>query len=147
MYIYINFVTKKYFQEITDLFFNISVTNEIPDYPLNSIQPTEPTNVLDDGVCIVCEFAMQYIDKAIGNEKTRDKIEKVVHGVCNHLPKTVATDCNHFVDEYADVVISILSKDVSPKEVCTMIGLCKTSIQQLRGTLFLDKLIRTNRYY
>lgn len=76
---------------------------------------------------------MQYIDKAIGNEKTRDKIEKAVHGVCNHLPKTVSKECNKFVDEYADAMMSILSEDVSPKEACTVLGLCKVSMIQIQG--------------
>lgn len=110
--------------------FYISVTNEIPDYPLAS---AEPKNVIDDATCIVCEYAMQYVDKVIGNEKTREKIEKVVHGVCNHLPKSLASECNEFVDKYADVVITILSQDVSPKEVCAMIGLCKSSVPHVRG--------------
>lgn len=108
------------------------LTNEIPEYPLHMIQPT---NIVDDGVCIICEFAMQYIDKAIGNQKTRDKIEKAVHGVCNHLPKTVAKECNDFVDEYADVVISILSQDVSPKEACTLLGLCNVSMVQIQESI------------
>lgn len=78
---------------------------------------------------------MQYVDKAIGNKKTRDKIEKAVHGVCNHLPKTVSKECNQFVDEYADALISVLSEDVSPKEVCTMLGLCKVNMIQIQGTI------------
>ncbi|XP_071553220.1 prosaposin isoform X1 [Temnothorax nylanderi] len=108
------------------------LTNEIPEYPLRILQPT---NFLDDGVCIICEFAMQYIDKAIGNQKTRDKIEKAVHGVCNHLPKTVAKECNSFVDEYADALISILSEDVTPKEACTVLGLCKVSMIQIQESV------------
>lgn len=111
---------------------NISVTNEIPNYPLHAVQ-TE--NTLNDGVCTICEFAMQYIDKVIGNKKNRDEIERAVHGVCNHLPKTVAKDCNQFVDEYADAVISILAEDVSPKEACTLLGLCKISMMQIQGMI------------
>lgn len=76
---------------------------------------------------------MQYVDKAIGNEKTREKIEKVVHGVCNHLPKTVGAECNDFVDKYADIVIQILSQNVTPKEVCSMMGLCKVDMHQIQG--------------
>lgn len=84
---------------------------------------------------------MRYIDKVIGNKKNRDEIEKVVHGVCNHLPKTVAKDCNHFVDVYADAVIDILVEDVSPKEACTLLGLCKISIIQIQGMIILGKNI------
>ncbi|KAL6260537.1 hypothetical protein P5V15_008060 [Pogonomyrmex californicus] len=108
------------------------LTNEIPEYPLHIIQPT---SILDDGVCIICEFAMQYIEKAIGNKKTRDKIETAVHGVCNHLPKTVAKECNDFVDEYADALISVLSNDISPKEACTVLGLCKVSMEQIQESV------------
>lgn len=113
-------------------FFYILVTNEIPNYPLSSAGPKD---LIDDGVCIICDYAMQYIDKVIGKEKTREKIEKMVHGVCNHLPKSLASECNQFVDKYADIVITILSQDVSPKEVCVMIGLCKSSVPHAKGTL------------
>lgn len=107
------------------------LTNEIYTYPLHIV----PTNTLDDGVCTICEFAMRYVDKVIGNEKNRNAIEKAVHDVCNHLPKTVAKDCNHFVDEYADALISILAEDVSPKEACTLLGLCQISIIQIQDSV------------
>lgn len=109
------------------------ITNEIPEYPLHI--PVQSMNTLDDGVCIICEFIMQYVDKAIGNQKTRDKIEKAVHSVCNHLPKTVGKECNEFVDEYADALISILSEDVTPKEACTVLGLCKVSMIQIQESV------------
>lgn len=115
----------------TENIFNISVTNEIPEYPLHIVQPT---NSLSDSGCVICEFVMKYIDKEIGNKKARDKIENVVHGVCNHLPKTVAKECNDFVDNYADTVIRILSEDVSPKEACRVLGLCTVSMVQIQGT-------------
>lgn len=115
------------------------LSNEIPKYPLHILQPT---NVLDDGICIVCEFAMQYIDKAIGDKKTRDKIEKAVHHVCDYLPRTVSKDCNHFVEEYADAVINILADDVSPKEVCTIIGLCKVNMIQIQESVMECALCR-----
>ncbi|EFN88386.1 prosaposin [Harpegnathos saltator] len=115
------------------------LTNEIPDYPLTS---TEPKNLIDNGMCIVCEYAMQYIDKAIGNEKTREKLEKMVHGVCNHLPKSLASECNQFVDKYADVVITILSQDVTPKEVCVMMNLCKNSVPHVKESIMECGLCR-----
>jgi len=112
---------------------NISVTNEIPEYPSHTVQPT---NILDHSVCIICEFAVEYIYKVIANNTTRDWIKKVVHGVCNHLPKTVANYCNEFVDDYADTIINTLSELVSsPKKTCTVLSLCKKSIVQIRGTV------------
>ncbi|KMQ91333.1 proactivator polypeptide, partial [Lasius niger] len=88
---------------------NEILTNEIPNYPLHAVQAE---NTLNDGVCTICEFAMQYVDKVI-----------------------VAKDCNQFVDEYADAVISILAEDVSPKEACTLLGLCKISMMQIQESV------------
>lgn len=119
-------------------FLYISVTNEIPDYPLSSTEFVNK-NLIDGGICIACEYAMQYIDKVIGNEKSREKIEKMVHSVCNHLPKSLSLECNQFVDKYADAVITILSEDVSPKEVCVMVDLCKSSVPHIKGTLTWKK--------
>ncbi|XP_012523993.1 prosaposin [Monomorium pharaonis] len=116
------------------------LTNEIPEYPLHIFQPT---NILDDSVCIICEFAMQYIDKTIGNNKTRAKIEKAVHGVCNYLPKTVAKECNEFVDEYADALISVLAEDVTPKEACTVLGLCKVNMKKIQESISECALCRS----
>lgn len=110
------------------------ITNEIPNYPIRPKDHPKSAHDKDVG-CVICEFAMQYIDKIIGTKKNKDEIEKVVHGVCNHLPKTVSQECNHFVDEYADVVIDLLVKDMTPKEVCTVIGLCQVNEKQMRESI------------
>jgi len=117
----------------------ISVTNEIPEY---SSDIDQPTNVLD-GVCLICEYAMHYIDNVIDNNKTRDRIEKLIHGVCKHLPKIDVDDCNKFVNDNADAVITILSEEVSPKEACKILDLCKVTMTQIQGAVI--KIITT--YY
>lgn len=107
------------------------MTNEIPNFPLH---PVLQKPVKDDAECVVCEFVMQYIEKAMSNKKTKDEVESIIHGVCNHLPKTISQECNQFVHQYADVVIDLLIQEVSPKEICTMIGLCGDSRVQMKGT-------------
>jgi len=93
-------------------------------------------NILEDSACTICEFAMQSIAKEIGNSKTRVVIERVVGGVCNHLPKTVGKYCFEFVDNYVDAIIVMLSEVVStPKESCTYIGFCKTMLMLFKGTM------------
>lgn len=107
----------------------LSVTNEIPDS-----QNTEMSiDTVANPDCVICEFIMYHVDKALGDEKEKDKIERVVHGICNHLPKTVSHKCNNFVSKYGNVVIDILSKDVSPKEICTMMGLCSKYDLEMKG--------------
>ncbi|XP_051165027.1 prosaposin isoform X2 [Leptopilina boulardi] len=108
------------------------ITNEIPNF---SLHPTVKKSLKDDTECVICEFIMQYLEKALSNKKTKEEIEHVVHVICNHLPKTVSKECNQFVDDYAEVVIDLLSKDVSPKEVCSMISLCNTTMQDFKKSV------------
>nr|XP_003705001.1 PREDICTED: prosaposin [Megachile rotundata]XP_012144582.1 PREDICTED: prosaposin [Megachile rotundata]XP_012144583.1 PREDICTED: prosaposin [Megachile rotundata] len=102
------------------------MTNEIPD---TSVAPVADKSTF----CVVCEFAMHYVDKALGNEKEKSKVEKAVHTVCNHLPKTISRECNQFVVKYGDAVIDIITKDVSPKQVCTMMGLCSVFEKRVKA--------------
>ncbi|XP_043672943.1 prosaposin [Vespula pensylvanica] len=109
------------------------MTNEIPDFlPL---QPNIQNKLNDSSSCVMCEFVMQYVDKAMSKKKTRDEIEHIVYGICNHLPKTISKECNKFVSQYADAVIQILSEDVTPKEVCTMIGFCTIDTRRIRESM------------
>jgi saposin len=112
------------------------VTNEILDEPLAN---TFESNFLKNEACTFCEIVMQYIEKAIGKKNSREHIENVIHSMCNHLPKSFAKDCNNFVDEYGDVLITILADEISPKEICSILGLCKVSLKQVEGTLFGKK--------
>ena len=106
------------------------MTNEIPNFPLH---PVIEKSIKDDAECVVCEFIMQYVEKAMSHKKTKDEVEKVIHAVCNHLPKSISIECNQFVNQYAEVVIDLLVQEVSPKEICTLIGICDTTGVQMQG--------------
>lgn len=101
------------------------MTNEIPDYPPYIVNNEKSAKVEEDAECAICEFVMQYVEKAMSSRKTKDEIEHFIHGVCNHLPKHMSEKCNNFVNEYAEIVIELLAQEVSPKEICTIVDLCK----------------------
>ncbi|CAK9829953.1 PSAP [Anthophora retusa] len=107
------------------------LTNEIPNAPLS---PEITKHTKENTACAICEFVMQVIDEQLDNEKEKDKIESVVHGVCNHLPETVSGKCNSFVNKYGDAIIELITKDVSPKQLCTLLALCTNSPQELEET-------------
>ncbi|XP_015439486.1 PREDICTED: prosaposin [Dufourea novaeangliae] len=98
------------------------LTNEIPD--VVSFDDDMSIENQKSTTCIVCEFAMRHVDKALGNDKSKQKVEKVVHDVCKHLPKTISRECNKFVEKFAGTIIDIVTKDISPHQVCTFVGLC-----------------------
>lgn len=76
---------------------------------------------------------MEYLEKAMSKKSTKDEIEKLIHEVCEYLPKSAAKSCDNFVNEYADIVITLLSQEVSPREICTLINACEDKIQQIKG--------------
>lgn len=54
----------------------------------------------------------------------QDEIKAAVHGICNHLPKTIGKECNDFVNQYADAVIQLLVASLKPDEICAVMKLC-----------------------
>lgn len=117
------------------------MTNEIPDYPIglpnfpmksenfDSDKSEDESQMIkgfkEDAECAVCEFVMQYIEKVVSTRKSKDEIEHELHKVCAHLPRRMTNKCNEFVNEYGEIVIELLTQEVSPKEICTIISLCK----------------------
>lgn len=61
------------------------------------------------------------------------EIKILVHDICNYMPRTVASECNKFVDQYADLVITLLAQTMDPKSVCTEIKLCKPTRSMISG--------------
>lgn len=42
------------------------------------------------------------------------------------MPKSVSPQCSKFVDQYADLIFTLLNS-VPPKEICKQMGLCPTA--------------------
>ena len=99
------------------------LTNELPQYENEQLQNLKN----DDTVCVMCEFALARIDAMLKNNSTEEEIKTVVHNICNHLPKSVSPQCNKFVDQYADLVITLLAQEIDPKKVCAEMHLCNKS--------------------
>ncbi|XP_054003194.1 uncharacterized protein LOC128889529 isoform X2 [Hylaeus anthracinus] len=101
------------------------LTNEIPDTSVNFEIENE-----EGATCVICEYAMRFVDKELGSEKARNRVENSVRTVCKHLPKTLSQSCAQFVNKYGDAIINVITKDVSPKEVCKFMELCASYMQE-----------------
>ncbi|CAB0040365.1 unnamed protein product [Trichogramma brassicae] len=111
------------------------MSNEIPMGPTYVVSVPDEPEVSSNTECVVCEFVMQYLEKAMNSKKSKDEIEQMFHGVCNHLPRHMSEKCNTFVTEYAEVVIELLTQEVSPKEICTIVDLCKSDTTKLKESV------------
>ncbi len=83
----------------------------------------------DDSACIICEYIISYLDKALTNKTNEEEIKQALEEVCDVLPSSVKNQCDSFVEAYTDMVIQLLTGEVTPKEVCGYLGLCQNNIQ------------------
>jgi len=81
----------------------------------------------DDTKCILCEFIMKEIDSLISNNATEEEILAALEKVCNILPSSIRAECVNFIDTYGPTIFFLLSHELDPKLVCTMIGLCQSA--------------------
>ncbi|XP_067876371.1 prosaposin [Heterodontus francisci] len=93
---------------------------------VNPIQKS-PVSVATSQGCVICEFAMQQIDKLLQLNRTEEAIIEAVEKVCSILPATVKVECEDFVQQYGKAVVEILAQELDPAFVCTAIGLCKSA--------------------
>lgn len=91
--------------------------------PLRSSQPTVDGPLTDDPQCVVCEFVMTKLEEELKDKSTRDEIRAAVESICTKLPNSITKQCTKFVEQYADLIITLIDT-VPPKEICAQMGLC-----------------------
>lgn len=100
---------------------SFSVTEQISDLQLDD--DTQPPG------CVLCEYVIDTVDKMLADKANEKQIEAALESVCSFLPSSLTKQCNTFVDAYTEIIIDMLTKDVSPEMVCTNLGLCKDTWQ------------------
>jgi len=101
---------------------DFAVTPELASKPQQDSE-TQPPG------CVLCEYVIDTIDKMLTDKTNEDQIKQALEEVCSYLPSSLSKQCNTFVDTYTDIIIDMLTKDVSPEMVCTNLGLCKETFQ------------------
>jgi len=88
------------------------------------IEESSTAPITSPTTCVMCEFAMEAIDKMIIKNSTEEQIKRTIDFVCGHLPDTVADMCIDFVEMYGDEIFDMLVQQLAPKMVCKQMGLC-----------------------
>jgi len=81
----------------------------------------------DDSTCVICEYAVSYLDKILEDKSSEEEIKEALESVCDLLPSSVKGQCDNFVDTYTDMIIQLLTGEITPKELCGYLGLCQDS--------------------
>jgi saposin len=96
----------------------------VPAFPVRvPLTKSRREPVSDDPQCVVCEFVMTKLEAELKDKTTRDEIRQAVENICTHLPNSISKQCTKFVEQYADLIITLIDT-VPPKEICSQMGLC-----------------------
>lgn len=79
--------------------------------------------------CVLCQLIATKLEADLKNNKTEEDIENAVLQVCHALPGKYSVKCKKFIEEYAELIISMLST-VPPKELCKELNFCLSNLQK-----------------
>ena len=80
--------------------------------------------ILEKPGCVICEYVIKELQNIIGQNRTEAEIEKGLEKVCAVMPSAVKDQCDHLVEVYGPAIVEILSRDIDPQDVCTLMQLC-----------------------
>jgi len=115
-------------------------TNEIPDYTYNG-RPikNEDVEFAVTPNCIICEQVIKEIEKNIRDKKSKEDIKRALEHACDRLYK-LKNKCNNMIDKYGDKIVDLLLQEMTPKVLCSEIGMCITNEDNLQ----IDEALQVN---
>jgi len=109
--------------------------------PAESVVALDPTHVVNDKpACPLCLLATQSIIDKLKDNKTEEAIKDALDKLCSELPKSLARDCQNFVDTYGEELLDMLIADFTPREICTYLKLCDPDVKKIATTPVPDIL-------
>jgi hypothetical protein len=90
--------------------------------------------------CSLCEFAVTYVNNALGNNRSAAHVEELLDKVCNILPSSLKPNCTDFVKKYGLIIAILLQKNETPAQVCDFLKLCNNGTQQSPSRKYNKKL-------
>ncbi|XP_017331955.1 prosaposin [Ictalurus punctatus] len=75
--------------------------------------------------CSICEKILKKIFTSIGNELSKDNIDRALNKVCEKSPGPIKKVCMSFIKKYKAKLVNILKSARNPHEACRRLNLCK----------------------
>ncbi|CAG9807879.1 unnamed protein product [Chironomus riparius] len=103
---------------------NVFAISEVPIVSRASLTKHDPNKIVQaDPQCVLCEFIMAKLEQELKDKHTQEEIKQAVENICSKMPKSITKKCTTFVDNYAELIITLINR-VPPKEICTEMSLC-----------------------
>lgn len=110
----------------TALGFCFGKVDEPVFHPIEKLSPVLEEKIKDTPQCVFCQMVMVRLEAELRDKKTQDEIRQSVQNICSKLPKKYSGQCKQFVQQYAEIIISLIDT-VPPKKLCGEINLCLTN--------------------
>lgn len=82
-------------------------------------------------LCPICQYVMHFIEEQLQNPDEVQKVEDIVRKVCRIVPDSEKKECQSFINNYAALIMSVLSVELDPSIVCPAIKLCPHMLSPL----------------
>uniref|UniRef100_A0A182QQD3 Saposin n=1 Tax=Anopheles farauti TaxID=69004 RepID=A0A182QQD3_9DIPT len=115
-------------------------TNEIPDQTVNGQVTIEHTPMTSTPECLVCEEMVKQVEKQVRNKKSKEQFKEALEHACDRLRK-YRTKCEKYIDQHSDQIVDLLMKQLSPKEVCHVLGFCNPANKEPIDELEVDEAL------
>jgi len=80
--------------------------------------------VENETYCVMCKFIASTIDREVADKKNVKEIEAALEVICSYLPSSKMKRCDNIVEAYTELIIDMLTQDISPEMLCEALGLC-----------------------
>ncbi|CAF4491466.1 unnamed protein product, partial [Rotaria socialis] len=115
--------------------------NQIPSNDKSSIEKDEQfkeiivKNLDDTPECMLCHYAVSYLDAILKNNKSEAAVEAALEKVCTILPRKERVRCDTFVKNYGPVIAELIADSADPDAICRYLGLCQVVSAQETTTI------------
>lgn len=75
-------------------------------------------------LCPICQYVMHFVEEELEKPEEQRKVEDVIRKVCRYAPRSEKSECESFVNDYASLIMSVLSEELDPSLVCPALKLC-----------------------
>ncbi|XP_049272589.1 uncharacterized protein LOC119398702 isoform X7 [Rhipicephalus sanguineus] len=89
--------------------------------------PVIPPKKVSDDTCDLCMVVAKFVYDKVKDERTEEKVKEALDQVCSLLPSSLEQKCVEMVNNYYDMLVSLLVQELVPDEVCKELGLCPSS--------------------
>ncbi|GFW97437.1 hypothetical protein TNCV_4991141 [Trichonephila clavipes] len=85
--------------------------------------------VVNDVECELCKEVISKVEELVKDQKTEDEIKAALDKVCSYLPSSISDKCVSFVNQYTNLVVTLLMEELDPDMVCQALKLCPEKVK------------------